>query len=139
MPCLTAEQILAADDLVRICEYVPEWAPPGVDPKTCYVWIHTLNGLERNRFESSLIRRDGKNVQVSTDDVTEKLLIATIRDDDGNPILTAEQMPELRCKSAKVLNRLWSKARQLSGLSESDVQFYVGNSEPGQNALSHSG
>lgn len=141
MPQLTAEDILAADDLERTKEYVPEWAPKGAEkPAEFYVWIKTLTGLERDKYEAELVKLKGpKAVGLDLDNVRARLLQRVLIGDDGKPLFSKDQVIRLGMKSAAVIDRLWAIARKLNGLSEDDVAELVGNSEAETAADSHSG
>lgn len=138
MPMLTRVQIDEAKDLPKEKAPVPEWAPQGTPKKEradFYVNVKTMTGLERDRYEAGMIERqdDGpggkKKVKINLENVRAKLLWRTIVDDEGKTIYKESEIAQLGLKSAAVLDRLWTIARRLNGLSQEDVDFYVGNSD----------
>ena len=124
---LTKEAILTADDLKRECVKVPEW---GGD-----VWIAVLPGTEREKFEARIAEASGK---MGITGVLAYLLIAAIRDDDGQPLFTEADIPQLAGKSGAVLMRLTEKAMKINGLLPADVEELAKNSPSGPGAASTS-
>jgi hypothetical protein len=128
---LTAEQILAADDIRPETVEVPEWGG------SVLVW--PLTGAERDELELTTIEGKGRNAQVNLRNFRAKLVVRTVRDADGRRIFTDDQAAALGSKSAAALERIADVARRLSGLSEADVEELTGNSAPGQSDASRSG
>jgi hypothetical protein len=116
MPILSRQQILEADD-IRIEEVnVPEWGGS--------VCVRTFSAADRARFE------------LGTDevrDVRERLAAATICDEAGNLIFTAEDVEALGKKSGAALDRVFARARKLNRLSNKDLEEIQGNSSPIRN------
>lgn len=147
MPMLTKVEIDEARDLTREKAPVPEWAPqdtPEKERADFYVNIKTMTGMERDRYEAGMIEQQdqsagpAKKVKITLENMRAKLLWRTIVDDDGNTIYKKSDIAQLGLKSAKVLDRLWTIARRLNGLSQEDVDFYVGNSDAEPSASSAS-
>lgn len=123
MKNLTREDILSADDLVTVPVEVPEWG--GV------VYVRTMTGAERDEFEAGLveIKSQGKEVKstINTQNVRARLIAVTIVDDSGERIFSAEDVEKLGQKSAAAVDRVFTVAQELNGLTEDDVKELEGN------------
>ena len=114
MTLLNRESILQADDLPKELVDVPEWGGA--------VYVRSLTGAERDRFESSMIKQRGKNQQMNLDNIRAKLAVLTVCDEEGKRIFSSADIDELSKKSAAALDRIFAVARRLSGLGEDDVK-----------------
>ena len=114
MTLLNRESILQADDLPKELVDVPEWGGS--------VYVRSLTGAERDRFESSMIKQRGKNQQMNLDNIRAKLAVLTVCDEEGKRIFSSADIDELSKKSAAALDRIFAVARRLSGLGEDDVK-----------------
>lgn len=114
MKILTRDQILASADLEKQLVSVPEW---GGD-----VFVRSLTGAERDKFESGMIEQRGKSQSVNLSNVRAKLAAMTICDEAGDRIFSDMDVKMLAGKSALALNRVFEVARKLSGLAEEDVK-----------------
>ena len=70
--------------------------------------------------------------------VKDRLAIGIIEDADGNRLFSHLDVEALGQKSAKALDRVFSTAMELSGLSDKDVEDMTENLEPGQSGASTS-
>jgi hypothetical protein len=104
------DQILSAED--RPSEEVPvkEWG--------CSVWVTTLAGTDRDDWERWITDAEGK---VTTANIRARLLVRCLADEPGNRLFTDEEAVALGRKSAAVLDRLFTIAQRLNGLSRKDV------------------
>ena len=106
MGCLTAAQILAADDIKKAPVDVPEWGGT--------IYVKTVSGTERDRFEESLNKnREGFRV---------KFVVAAACDENGKPLFTAEQAAALAGKSGAVIGRVFDAAWDINGFSQERVE-----------------
>lgn len=128
---LTKEQILKAQDTETRDVEVPEWG--GV------VRVKAMTGEERDRFEASIVTTRGKNVQRNLVNIRAKLVANTAVDEANKLLFSFEDVTALGQKSAKALDRVYSAAAELSGISDADVEEMAKNSEPGQSDGSISG
>lgn len=128
MKVLGREDILQADDVVIEKVEVPEWGGA--------VCVRGLTGSERDAFEESIFITSGKSTKVNFKDARAKLLVKAICDESGAPLFSKGDIENLGAKSASALQRVWEKARDLSGLSDEDVDELVGNSESDQSESS---
>ena len=127
MKNLTRDDILNADDIKTEKVEVPEW---GGD-----VFIRTMSGAERDDFEGSLIR--GKKTNLAN--IRAKLCALVAVDADRKRLFSEKDISALGRKSAKALDRVFSAAQKLNGISSEDVEDMVKNSGIDQSAVSISG
>ena len=115
---LTAEAILAADDLPTVWIQTPEWC------KSSGVWIRGMTGAERDQFEARVSGLDGGGDQVKMDytNLRATLVVSCAVDDDGKRLFTGDQVEALGRKSGAVIDRLFDAARKASGIGEDDVK-----------------
>ena len=114
MTLLNRESILQADDLPKELVDVPEWGGA--------VYVRSLTGAERDRFESGMIEQRGKNQKMNLSNIRAKLAALTVCDEEGKRIFSSADIDELSKKSAAALDRIFAVARRLSGLGEDDVK-----------------
>ncbi|MDP3939932.1 MAG: hypothetical protein Q8R92_17580 [Deltaproteobacteria bacterium] len=150
---LSAEDILGAEDQLREWVPTPEWKPKGyTGPLTALgVWVHGLSGIERDRFESSLIpeedpaagmsrtarrrsmqerkKKGATERQKRMANFRARFCSQVIRDAKGRRIFDGDdgdaQILGLGQKNARVLDRIFEKGRELSGMDDSDVDDLV--------------
>jgi hypothetical protein len=113
------DTILGAQDTKRIPVEVPEW---GVT-----VWLRTLTGTERDAFEGSLMKGKGKNRAPDLANLRARLVVLCAVDEAGQRIFAPDDVDALGRKAAAPLDRLFSAAQELNGLSEADVKELEGN------------
>lgn len=111
---LSREAILKAEDIKTEVVAVQEWGGS--------VFVRGLSGLERNDFEQSLISKKGKDVQMNMKNATAKLCALSMVSEDGKRLFSDADVESLGAKSGVALNRVYSVASRLSGLSESDMK-----------------
>jgi len=114
---LTKEQILNADDLPRKLVQVPEW---GGD-----VWVKTMTGAERDAWEASLM----EDREVNAENIRARLCVRSIVDEAGRRVFADEDADKLGGKSARALDRIFSVAQRLNGVSAQDLDEIAKNSE----------
>lgn len=106
MACLTAAQILAASDIKTKPVDVPEWGGT--------VYVKTISGTERDRFENLLNKdRDGFRV---------KFVVTAACDESGKPLFTQEQVTALSEKSGVAINRVFDAAWEVNYFSTEKVE-----------------
>lgn len=113
---LTADDILAADDRLFEDVPVPEWG--GV------VRVRGLSGTERDKFEASLLDRQGRP---RTHNARAKLAQLCMVSESGQLLFSEEQVAALGRKSAAALGRVFDVAQKLSGLTDDDMEELEGN------------
>jgi len=107
---LTADQILAADDLGLKRVAVPEW---GGD-----VFIRVMSVGERDSYERKWI---GKK-ETGIENFRSEYLVRLLCDDTGRLLFTREQIDALAQKSGAVMGRLFDEAMKHNRMTEEDVQ-----------------
>jgi hypothetical protein len=132
MALLTRDQILGAEDLETEDVPVPEWG--GV------VRVRSLTGTERDGFEASVVqfRRDGSR-ELRLANVRARFVALTAVGEDGERLFSDDDVKGLGRKSAAALERVWDAARQLSGLSDNDVEELAEGLGDGPSGASTSG
>lgn len=127
---LTATDILGAVDIVSEDVEVAEWGG--------WVRVQGLTGAQRDAFEAGLSQRKGKKVTTSMENIRARLVAASAVDEAGRPLFSDEDVAALGKKSAAGLDRVFSVAMRLSGLSEADVDDLAENFTNGQSEDSSS-
>lgn len=112
---LTKDAILAAEDAVFEDVHVPEWGGT--------VRVKALSGAERDRFEALITGAgSGKKRRGNWDNVRARLVALTIIDDKGKTIFSPRDVEALGNKSASALDRVFSVAQRLAGITDADVE-----------------
>lgn len=128
---LSKAQILEVDDRPETEVEVPEWG--GV------VFIRALSGTDRDSWEQSVLEQHGEDVQVNMAGARAKLAALSIVDADGERMFSEDEIDELSKKSGRALDRIFSAARKLNGITKEDVDELVGKSEDPDGSDSPSG
>lgn len=121
---LSKESILAAQDIATKDVEVPEWGGS--------VRVRALTGTERDAFEQETVKRKGKDVETNLRNIRARLVVLAVVDDTGARMFGYKDIEALGNKSAKALDRLFSVAMELSGISDADVDELAKNSESDQ-------
>jgi hypothetical protein len=117
---LTREQILEAQDLQTEVVEVPEWGGS--------VMVQGLTGTERDAFEDEAVQTKGKKISVNMRNIRAKLAAKSIVDRKGGErIFTDRDVIALGKKSAAPLDRVFSVAQKLSGISVEDIEELAKN------------
>ncbi len=130
------QDIADADDIVEEDVRVPEWAPKGAteeEKARAVVRVRGLTGEERDEFEGSIITekrdplRKGKTkTGVEHRRMRAKLVVLSVVHPPGSPqagqrVFDSTDVGWIAGKSAKALDRVFSKAQELAGLSDDDL------------------
>lgn len=121
---LSRAAILAAPDLPTQDVAVPEWGGA--------VRIRGLTGAERDAFEAAIAQRKGKDVRMNLQNVRARLVAMSAVDESGARLFSDGDVAALGEKSAVALERVFTAAMRLSGLTPDDVKDLTENLEPGQ-------
>lgn len=125
MAILTREKILNAVDIHFEIVPVPEWGGE--------VWVRSLSGSERDAFEASIVEFKGKKTAVKIQNIRAKLAALTMVDSDGpkaKRLFSDADVLILGKKSASALDRVYTVAQRLSGISDEDIEELEKNSGP---------
>lgn len=83
------------------------------------VIVRGMTGVERDEFEAGLITGKGRNRDVNMRNMRARLVSYCVVDDAGERVFSdPEALGKIR---ADVLNRLFTVAQKLSGISEEDA------------------
>ena len=119
MGALTKDAILASKDFTLKEVEVPEWGGS--------IFIGTMTGKERDNLESAFVNaKDGDNSNLLN--LRAKIVAITACDPEGVRLFTLDDIEALGGKSSLVLDRLFTIAQQVNGMSGKDVEGIVGNS-----------
>lgn len=105
---LDRKAILSANDLESVGVDVPEWGGE--------VLMRGLTAGERDHFEASI------GSDVNLENLRSRLVVLCIVDEQGERIFKNNDAQNLGKKSAQVVDRLFDKARKISGMSDDDVK-----------------
>lgn len=128
---LTADEILAMDDIPVEEVTVPEWGHRKV-------LVCGLTAAAKNAYEASLVELKGSSRKVKLDNATAKLLVRCLVNRARQPLFTETQIERLGTKSAAALDRLATVAQRLSAMRQEDVEELIKNSDATQGDVSAS-
>lgn len=112
---LTREAILAAGaTLPRETVAVPEWGGE--------VIVATMTGAARDEWEQSIVT-NGRKVE----NVRAKLVAATVIDEEGRRLFSADDVQALGRLSSAALDRVCKVAQRLNGLTAEELESAKGN------------
>lgn len=142
--CLTAEEILTADDRGYLDNWVPtpEWGGAGSG-----VYVLTPSGADRERYEqltkTRRQQRGRRTVEVKEmnfDELRERLTIDFACDADGKLLFPChnreqhrETIAKLKKKAAAPIGRIGDLVCHLMGWTQQDLDDMVGNSGADRN------
>lgn len=116
MTLLNRDQILQVEDLKFDEIECPEWGGS--------VRIRSMTGAERDTFEQAIVGSDKK---ANFNNIRAKLVATVAVDAEGKRLFTDADLKALGEKNAAPLNRLFTAAQRLSGLTEADVEAAAKN------------
>ena len=130
MALLSRDDILNVDDKVFEDIEVPEWGGE--------VRVRGMSGAQRDDYEASILQQNGSDRKVNLANARAKLVARCLVDADGRLLFTADDVRALGRKSARALERVFDKARELSGMTEKDVESLAENfgDDPSDDATS---
>lgn len=126
------EQIFGKIDLRMEKVEVPEW--------NLNLTVRGLTGSERDSYENSLMDQSGKKTKLSLFNARAKLVALCVVDEHGQRVFSDEDAGFLGTKSAAALDRIFSVAQELSGITDKDIEDTVGvlQSDPNVSSISDS-
>jgi hypothetical protein len=130
MTLLSKTAILAAQDLQTEDVEVPEWGGA--------VRVRCFTGRERDAFEASMVRGEGRDRKVDLTNMRARLVGLTVIDETGQRLFTDDEVDLLGAKSGAALDRVFAIAQKLNGLSGADVNELSKNSSGVPSAVSTS-
>ena len=127
---LDRDSILNLQDFAPVKVDVPEWGGE--------IYVRTMSGLERDRFEQMLFVGEGPSRRLN-DNYRARLVCLTACDEKGAAIFRLEDIHAIGGKSAKALDRIVEVAARLNGIGEQAVVDAKKPSEGDPNSASTSG
>jgi hypothetical protein len=114
------DRILARDDIKYEPVYVPEWEET--------VLVRSLTAAERDEFEEKSLVKKGKTRELTLANIRARLVVLTACDEDKSPLFRPNDTIPLSTKNGAAVDRLFSVAQRLSGLSNEDIEEVAKNS-----------
>ena len=114
---LSRTAILEADDIRTELVEVPEWGGS--------VMVKAMSGVERDKFEASVVKQQGSRQIIDMSNVRAKICSLTICDEQGQLIFSPNDVKALGQKSSAALSRVFAVAQDLSGISAEDMDDYT--------------
>ncbi len=105
---MTAEEILAKRKLATEVVPIPEWGPEAS------LIVSQMTGADSDEFNDSLWVVQGKRIIRDHKNVTARMLVRCIVDEDGKKVFKPEQVKELGELPSPILNRLDEVAKRLN-------------------------
>jgi len=118
------ELIKGTSDIQEELVTIPEW-------KSAEFLVRGLSGHERDRFESSMLKKTGSKgkPEIEMTDIRAKLVIETTWTPDGKEkVFSLGDKDWLTGKSSRALQRIFEVAQRLSGITDEDVEELAKNS-----------
>jgi len=113
------DKILAASDAKSETVAVPEWG--------CSLQVRSLTNTERIDWEVACSKKKRGKVTIDPFRLKTSLVVATCYDPETNErVFTGDDIDALAGKNAGVIERLFSVAAVLSGVSEQDETDILG-------------
>lgn len=115
MGCLTAEQIIEAEDLYKEQFDTPEWG------QDTFIYIRVMEAEHGIVFDTRVWEMyEDKKIKVTqrTIEIGDMLCAFTICDEDGNLLFDMERVKELRKKSRTIYERITDTARRINHIGE---------------------
>jgi len=119
MSKLKSEQIANASDIQSEIVFIPEWGGE--------VIVRGLTGTARDQLEAEIVEIKGKRSKIHLENIRAKLVQLSLVDEAGKLLFTEKDVAMLGTKSAVALDRIFSVAQRLSGLSDQDVEELAKN------------
>ena len=116
MSLLSKEEILKSQDAKYQEVDVPEWGGS--------VRIATMSGYARDRFETSIIDKNGK---MNTVNIRAKLVAACLVDENGNLLFSEQEVEALGKKSCMALDRIFGIAQKMNGVGQTELEVLAKN------------
>jgi hypothetical protein len=123
MALIGRKQIDDATDLKTEDVDVPEWGGQ--------VRLRELSSKERSLIEATTIGAKGQSIELRIEafkTLREKTVVAALIDQDGKRLYQDKEAAQLGLKSGQVIERLFRKVQELSGMTEKAVKDAEGNS-----------
>lgn len=127
----TKAQILKIKDIEFDELYIPEWK--------FTVRLRGVTAQERDDYESLLLEMRDGGASVALSNARAKFICSGLLNEDGSQMFTVREAAALGQKSAKAMERIFHRIRQLSGMTQDEEKELVKNSGAGLTDVSNSG
>lgn len=97
-------------------------------PEFGEVRIQSMKTSERAKFELSLEDKAGKRIRSMVRTVRERLLIASVVDEDNKPMFTENDIEQISELPSGPVDIIVESIKKLSGFSDADLEELEGNS-----------
>jgi hypothetical protein len=129
-PTLSRDAILGKTKLKTERVDVPEWGGA--------VLVRELTGAERDAFEASILDDQGNADRERMVNSRARLAVRSIVDENGERLFSDDDAEALGVTSGRALDRVFSVASRLSGITPDDLEELTKNSAGGRRAASGS-
>ena len=118
---LDLSDLQSTNDLEEIDVEVPEWGG--------FIRLRTMTGEAKDAYEQSLFEENEKgSYERNLENARAKLIAACAIGPDGKRMFkSADEIRLLGNKSAKAIDRVYEKCRELNAISDGDVEEIAGN------------
>jgi hypothetical protein len=134
MKQLSRNDILSHDDFRKEKVEVPEWDG--------YVYVKGLTSLERDQWENSLYEvkkgNSGSEVLMKRENIRARFCAVSVVDESNTLMFSPADLEALGRKSALALERIFTVAQRLSGLTAEDLEELEKNLKKAPDATSPS-
>jgi hypothetical protein len=122
---MNREEFLAAND--RVIEPVEVL----VGGKKVTMYVRSLTGAERDRWEASNVLKDKKTgtFDVKMENLRARLIEIAACHEDGSPYFQPGDVARIGQKNARTVAALYDASARISGISKEDLEDIVKNSE----------
>ena len=94
-----------------------------------FVRVRCMTGSERDAFEASIYEIKGTKANIIRENFRAKLIARTLINEKGERLFTDKEIELIGKKAAKPLDKIFTVAQRLNGLSQADEDEFVKNSE----------
>ncbi len=112
MAVLNRSQLIQKRDLARESVAVPELGGE--------VLVRELTAKERDEFDVSSIKRNGKKIEQNLANLRARLCVKAVIDEQGEPLLTEADAAALGDQPGSIIDRIYAVAARLSGITKDD-------------------
>lgn len=93
------------------------------------VIVTGMTARERSEFDQQFVSRKGEPMKKRIAEGRERIVVACCRDEEGNRLLSQEDVSQLGKQSCAVIERIVNVAQRLSGMTKDELENAVKNSE----------
>lgn len=117
---LTRDAILTAQDIKNEWVDVPEWGGG--------LFVFGMTAQERDEVEASMMVGKGEDRTLNMKDLRARMVMLCAKDEEGTRIFTDEKDVDLISKkAASAVDRVFTVAQRLSGMTKTDVEELTKN------------